>query len=177
MVWYPVMIEETRRRRRGCLETLTVTENCSDGSKPSIVEMVCFMESLAGSEIPLEITEVSKGSIRLSIFAITENPRSKPDCRVETKSSETPPPSTPDIRQLTRKAEEARRRFLDGRRCREKREEGGELGSRGLSERSVKRERTRARAAEAAMNLREEKRVMRASTGCSHLTASPNLSS
>lgn len=98
---YPVMTEETRRRWRGRLETLMVTENWSDGIKPSIVEMVCFMESLAESETPLEITELSKGSIRRSMFAITENPRSRPDFRVETKSSETPPPSTPDIRQLT----------------------------------------------------------------------------
>lgn len=121
MVWYPVMMEETRRRWRGRLETLIVTENWSDGSKPSMVEMVCFMESLAASEMPLEITEVSNGSIRLSMLAITENPRSKPDFRVETKSSETPPPSTPDIRQLKMGAEEERRRFLVARRWRENR--------------------------------------------------------
>lgn len=108
---YPVMMEETRRRWRGRLETLMVTENWSDGSKPSMVEMVCFMESLAESETPLEITELSKGSIRRSMFAITENPRSRPDFRVETKSSETPPPSTPDIRQLTADAGEVRRRL------------------------------------------------------------------
>lgn len=53
----------------------------------------------------------------LEHITITENLRLKLDFRVETKSSETPPPSAPDIRQLTRKAEEVRRRFLDGRRC------------------------------------------------------------
>lgn len=105
---YPVMIEETRRECRGCLESLTVMENWSDGSRPSILEMVCFMESLADSEIPLEITELSSGSILLSIFAITRNPRSKFDFRVETKSSlETPPPL---LRQLTVAEYEAERR-------------------------------------------------------------------
>jgi hypothetical protein len=65
--------------------------------------MVCFMESLAESETALDITEVSKGSIRFSMFAMTENPRSSPEFRVDetTKSSETPPPSTPEIKQLT----------------------------------------------------------------------------
>ena len=75
-----------------------------------MVEMVCFIESLAESETPLEITELSRGSIRLSILAITVNPRSKVDFRVETNSSETPPPSTPDIKQLTT---EKRRRLRD----------------------------------------------------------------
>lgn len=152
---YPVMMEETRRRWRGPLETLTVTENWSDGSKPSMVEMVCFMESFAGSETPLEITEVSRGSIRFNMFAITENPRSKPDLCVETKSSETPPPSTPEIRQLTVKACETGRRFLAASRWREKREGegGGWEGWRGLTDRSENRERMKARAAEAAMNF------------------------
>lgn len=63
--------------------------------------MVCFIESLAESDTPLEMTEVSSGSIRLSMLAITENSRLNPDFLVETKSSETPPPSTPEIRQLT----------------------------------------------------------------------------
>lgn len=60
------------------------------------------MESLAESETPLEITEVSNGSIFFNMLAMTENSRSnETDLRVDTNSSETPPPSTPDIRQLT----------------------------------------------------------------------------
>lgn len=69
--------------------------------------MVCFMESLAESETPLEMREASSGSIRFSILAMTENSRLNPDFLVETKSSETPPPSTPEIRQLTTKEAEA----------------------------------------------------------------------
>lgn len=74
--------------------------------------MVCLMESLAESETPLEITDVSRGSIRLSMFAMTVNPRSKVDFLVETKSSDTPPPSTPETRQVTTDADEAKRRRL-----------------------------------------------------------------
>ena len=66
------------------------------------MEMVCFMESLAESETALDTTEVSKGSIFFNMLAMTENPRSSFEFRVEMmKSSETPPPSTPEIRQLT----------------------------------------------------------------------------
>lgn len=147
------MIEDTRRRLRGFLETLTVTVNWSDGSNPSIVEIVSFIESLAESETPLEITDVSRGSIRLSMLAITEKPRSKLDLRVETNSSETPPPSTPEIRQQTVagdfakrcRCEEGRRRYreIDGS---EGGGGGGWGGWRGLRDRSVKRERTKARA-------------------------------
>ena len=72
-----------------------------DESKPSIAEMVCFIESLVESETPLEMTKTSSGSIHLSILAIMENLRLNPDFLVETKSSETPPPATPEIRQLT----------------------------------------------------------------------------
>ncbi|KAF4390691.1 hypothetical protein G4B88_015581 [Cannabis sativa] len=87
------------------------------------------MESLAESETPLEITEVSRGSIRLSILAITEKPRSKVDLRVETNSSETPPPSTPEMREQTLTTGDddlaKRRRCKEGRkRCREKEESG-----------------------------------------------------
>lgn len=63
--------------------------------------MVCFIESLAESDTPLDMAEASSGSILLSMLAITENSRLNPDFLVETKSSETPPPSTPEIRQLT----------------------------------------------------------------------------
>lgn len=63
--------------------------------------MVCFIESFAASETPWEMTDTSRGSIRLSMLAITENSRLNPDFLVDTKSSETPPPSTPEIRQLT----------------------------------------------------------------------------
>lgn len=87
-----------------------------------MVEMVCFIESLAQSETPLEITDVSRGSIRLSILAITKKPRSKSDLLVETNSSETPPPSTPEMRQLTVAADLAkRRRCREGRRGRARR--------------------------------------------------------
>ena len=68
------------------------TEKLSDGRRPNIVEMVCFIESLAESETPLEITELSRGSIFFNMLAITENPRSNVDFLVETMSSETPPP-------------------------------------------------------------------------------------
>lgn len=63
--------------------------------------MVCFIESFAASETPWEMTDTSRGSIRLSMLAITENSRLNPDFLVDTKSSETPPPSTPENRQLT----------------------------------------------------------------------------
>lgn len=72
------------------------------------MEMVCFMESLAESETPLEMTELSRGSTLFSMLAITENPRSKDDLRVETNSSETPP-----LRQQLTEAEEASERRLD----------------------------------------------------------------
>lgn len=144
-----MIIEDTRRRSSGCLETLIVTENWSDGSKPSIVEMVCFIESLAKSETPLEITVVSRGSIRLSMLAITENSLSKPVFCVETKSSETPPPSTPETRQLTTVEVEEGRVFFTavwGSNCRPRSwreiDEGGRW--RGLRDRSVTRERKKA---------------------------------
>lgn len=119
--------------------------------------MVCFMESLADSEIPLEITELSSGSILLSIFAITRNPRSKFDFRVETKSSlETPPPL---LRQLTVAEYEAERRpRLVGQRMTSwwwwwLRENGARWRWRGLNDASVlvlvlvvMRERVKARA-------------------------------
>lgn len=96
------MMEDMRRLWRGSLETLTVTENWSEGRSPSIVDIVCFMESLAESETPLDMREVSRGSICLSMVATTENSLwKKPAFLVETKSSETPPPSTPETRQLT----------------------------------------------------------------------------
>lgn len=58
------------------------------------------MESLAESETPLEIIELSNGSILFNIFAMTENSRPKSDFLVNTNSSGTPPPSTPEIKQL-----------------------------------------------------------------------------
>lgn len=53
-----------------------------------MVEIVCFMESLAASETPFEMTELSRGSMRRSMLAMTVKPRSKVDFRVETTSSE-----------------------------------------------------------------------------------------
>lgn len=73
-----------------------------------MVEMVCFIESLAESETPFEITDVSRGSMFLSILAITEKPRSRLAFWVETNSSETPPP----LRQHTATAEDGRDRRL-----------------------------------------------------------------
>lgn len=175
------MIEDTRRRSRGPLETFTVTENWSDGSNPSIVEIVCFMESFAESETPLEITTVSRGSIRLSILAITENPRSKLDLRVETNSSETPPPSTPEIRQETLAGDLAKRCLCkEGvkRWCRENSAGGGAGGGgcggwRGLRDRSVKRERTKARAVAA---MEEDRAKRKSSLSLSPLSLSKTLS-
>lgn len=123
------MMEEIRRCSSGRFETLIVTENCSEGSKPSIAEMVRFIESLAAADTPLEMTEESSGSMRLSMLEITENSRSKPDFRVETNSSATPPPSTPEIRQLKTVGEAER--FLvvvagsNGRRRRWRERKGG----------------------------------------------------
>lgn len=107
--------------------------------------MVCFIESLAESETPLEITELSSGSIRFSMFAITLNPRSMLDFRVDTNSSETPPPL---LRQLTvaETAEERRKMKL----CRENGVGVGVVCSaEGFGDRSVTRERMKARAAAA----------------------------
>lgn len=121
--------------------------------------MVCFIESLAESETPLEMTELSRGSIRFSILAITENPRSKPDLRVDTNSSETPPPSTPEMRHRIEAAEQAKRRRWarnegSNGRARRWREIGGGGGCwRGLKDRSVMRERVKARAAAAMKQL------------------------
>ena len=75
-----------------------------------MVEMVCFMESLAAGDTPLEMAELSRGSMRRSMAAITVKPRSK--LRVETASSE---------RQEGRKPP---RRRVRGRRT----EGGGEVG-------------------------------------------------
>lgn len=88
---------------------------------------------------------------------MTMNPRSKVDFRVDTKSSDTPPPSTPEIKQLTTEADEAKRRRLTARdkEGRSKRDEGGGfVGWKGLCERSVKRERKKA-FAETAMEEEE----------------------
>lgn len=81
------MIEETSNRWRGWISKLTVTSKWSEGNKPSIVEIVCFIESLEASETPLEITELSRGLIRRSILDITVKPRLNVDLRVETTSS------------------------------------------------------------------------------------------
>ena len=114
-----------------------------------MVEMVCFMESLAESETPLEMTELSRGSIRRSMLAMTVKPRSKVDLRVETRSSEEKKPSTPP---------ETRQRVVRRRRRRNMGGEGsvGFGGWRGLwSERSVRRERKKGRD-ETAMEEEEE---------------------
>lgn len=90
------------------------------------------------------------------MFAITENPRSNFNFRVETKSSETPPPSTPETRQLTVVApDELVNRRRRTPRCGDEKEGndgggGGWGGRRGLIEKSVTRDRKKARA-EAAM--------------------------
>lgn len=115
------------------------------------MEIVCFIESLAESETPLEMTEVSRGSIRLSMLAITKKPRSKLDFRVDTKSSETPPPL---LRQLTVTAA-ADETEGGGRAKRLWRENGVVEGDevRCFNDKSVMRERVKARAA-AAMYVR-----------------------
>lgn len=63
------------------------------------------MESLAESETPLEISEVSRGSMRFNMVAMTANSLENSDFLV----SESPPPPTPDMRQPTtrRREEEA----------------------------------------------------------------------
>lgn len=108
------------------------------------------MESLAESETPFEMTELSSGSILFNILAMTENSRPKPDFLVETNSSETPPPSTPETRQLI-----AERLFGDaGSKGRMRRWwENGCCGGRkvGLSDKSAARERTALAAAEPAI--------------------------
>lgn len=112
-----------------------------------MAEIVCFIESRAESETPLEMTELSSGSIRLSMLAMTEKPRSSEDLRVETKSSETPPP-----RQLTVAAEEeagAPRRGATDKRRRGRSGSGG--GGCCFVERSARRRRTKEARAEVAM--------------------------
>lgn len=104
---------------------------------------------------------MSRGSIRFSMLAMTEKPRSNPDFRVETNSSETPPPSTPDMRHLTAGDElvAKRRRRKEGSRGRTRRwREIGGGGWQGLRERSVRRDRMKARAV-AAMNCKKLQRV------------------
>lgn len=124
-----------------------------------MVEIVCFIESFADSETPLEITEVSRGSILFSIFAMTENPLSRVDLRVETNSSETPPPSTPEIRHVTfpEDGDLAKRR-----RCSEICDAGGDGDWRARRGRrddiSAKRDSTKVRAVD-AIDEEEEKRA------------------
>ncbi|KAH1233927.1 hypothetical protein GmHk_09G026253 [Glycine max] len=79
-------MEEKRRQWRGCLETVTMTAKWSEGSNPSMVEMVYFMESLAAGDMPFEMAELSRGSMRRRMAAITVKPWSK--LRMETASSE-----------------------------------------------------------------------------------------
>lgn len=55
------------------------------------------MESFADSETPLDISEVSRGSIRFNMVAMTANSLENSDLRV----SESPPPPTPETRQPT----------------------------------------------------------------------------
>ena len=54
----------------------------SEGSNLSMVEMVCFMESLAARDTSFEMAELSRGSMWRRMAAITVKPRSK--LRVET---------------------------------------------------------------------------------------------
>lgn len=105
-------MEETSKRWRGNLESKIVTENWSEGNKPSIVEIVCFIESLAESETPLEITELSRGWIRRSMLAITVKPLSKVEFCVETTSS----PSTWQ-EEVRRKGRRRRRKVKSGCGC------------------------------------------------------------
>lgn len=142
---YPVMMEEIRRRYRGCSEMVTETENWSEGRSPSIDEIVSFIESLAESDKLLEITDVSSGWIRFTRFAITAKPRSSFDRRVDTyeSSEETPPP----LRQLMTAEDTARlgnRRGDDG---------GGWWRMSFFRERSVTRESMKARADVAAIKF------------------------
>lgn len=142
---YPVMMEEIRRRYRGCSEMVTETENWSEGRSPSIDEIVSFIESLAESDKLLEITDVSSGWIRFTRFAITAKPRSSFDRRVDTyeSSEETPPP----LRQLMTAEDTARlgnRRGDDG---------GGWWRMSFFRERSVTRGSMKARADVAAIKF------------------------
>ena len=59
-----------------------MTAKWSEGSNPSMVEM----ESLAADDMPFEMAELSRGSMRRRMAAITVKPWSK--LRVETASSE-----------------------------------------------------------------------------------------
>lgn len=106
---YPVMMEETSNRWSGWIERLTVTEKWSEGNKPSIVEIVCFIESLAAVETPIEITELSRGLIRRSMLAMTVKPLSKLELRVETTSS---PSTWQDM--IKRRWRERRRKKREG---------------------------------------------------------------
>lgn len=142
------MMEEIRRRYRGCSEMVTETENWSEGRSPSIDDIVSFIESLAESDKLLETTEVSSGWIRFTRFAITAKPRSSFDRRVDTyeSSEETPPP----LRQLIT-AEDTARWF--GNRWRGD-DGGGWWRMRFFRERSVTRESMKkARADVAAIKL------------------------
>ncbi|KAJ4826446.1 hypothetical protein Tsubulata_013638 [Turnera subulata] len=127
-------------------------------SKPSIVEMVCFMESLAESDTPWDITELSSGSIRFSMFAITENSQSS--FRVETESFPPPLLRQRTVRFLAAEEESCWWWCWRTRPWRESRGGGATIADRGwwgLGDRSATREREKARAeaagAAAAMRI------------------------